>query len=203
MLGRVPAYTDISHFRAPYKNAYVSGFGQDEDPIVAFLAVDKTGTTRLRPDAQAQFIAALNQQVAVDPGPGQAAKDQDQVNIVPQGLFDGTGVNAAQWAGDKHAQGKVVFADRPTAIAILTGTSTVSGMGSLFAFDQGSEEAKQSKAIGMVVIAGTPGEEGSGLSTALLVGGAAALLGVGFLLMRGKKKRSGGGGRISEARFKI
>ena len=27
MLGKVPAYTDISHFRAPYKNAYIAGFG--------------------------------------------------------------------------------------------------------------------------------------------------------------------------------
>jgi hypothetical protein len=25
--GKVPAYTDISHFRAPYKNAYIAGFG--------------------------------------------------------------------------------------------------------------------------------------------------------------------------------
>jgi hypothetical protein len=27
MFGKVPAYTDISHFRAPYKNAYIAGFG--------------------------------------------------------------------------------------------------------------------------------------------------------------------------------
>lgn len=27
MFGKVPAYTDISHFRAPYKNAMIAGFG--------------------------------------------------------------------------------------------------------------------------------------------------------------------------------
>lgn len=32
MFGRVPAYTDISHLRAPYKNAYIAGFGQEAPP---------------------------------------------------------------------------------------------------------------------------------------------------------------------------
>jgi len=32
MFGKVPAYTDISHFRAPYKNAYIAGYGQEPPP---------------------------------------------------------------------------------------------------------------------------------------------------------------------------
>lgn len=38
MFGRVPAYTDISHFRAPYKNAYISGYGQE--PAQSVLIVN-------------------------------------------------------------------------------------------------------------------------------------------------------------------
>lgn len=33
-MGKVPAYTDISHFRAPYKNAMIAGFGTSESAVV-------------------------------------------------------------------------------------------------------------------------------------------------------------------------
>ena len=80
----VPAYTDISHFRAPYKNAYFSGYGADVTPgtpppppepeplpplltTATMVTQGKDGYRRLKPEFQGLIDNILASEWATGP----------------------------------------------------------------------------------------------------------------------------------------
>jgi hypothetical protein len=115
----VPRYTDISHFRAPYKESmFLQGFGQNEgaiDPEVgmeAFVETDEAGNYRWKPKVvealkqKLKSMAALAQTedvVGVALPPDEAAR-QEMLKL-PHSFV------ASEWVKKKLAEGKVVFAD--------------------------------------------------------------------------------------------
>jgi len=115
-----PAYTDVSHYRAPYKNAYFAGFGAE----AATPATPAVPPAAPIPDAQS---------VAVDIGPDGVRVFKPQVAATIQLLLQSSSVvliggansddvrfepavpmdireNALAWVKRKLAEGKTVLA---------------------------------------------------------------------------------------------
>lgn len=117
----VPRYVDVSHFRAPYKNAWFGAYGADEAPpspgppldvpapdAVASLMEVKDGIYHFKPDVAAQILTQL-QSVGVVQIPG-----SQTVQLVSFGegtLSTKTGdVSARAWVAEKVKAGNVVLA---------------------------------------------------------------------------------------------
>jgi len=119
-----PAYTDVSHYRAPYKNAYFAGFGAEADATAAAAATPIVPPAAPIPDAQS---------VAVDIGPDGVRVFKPQVAATIQLLLGNSSVvliggansddvrfeptvpmdireNALAWTKRKLAEGKTVLA---------------------------------------------------------------------------------------------
>lgn len=116
----VPGYTDISHFRAPYKNSYlytgVAGLGQDETPATqAFMqAVEsKDGVVHWKPDVADVIITGLKGYTAVRLG-DRAVQLMPLTPEQAQALADknplAEAMSAQTWVEQKLDAGNVVFA---------------------------------------------------------------------------------------------
>ena len=120
-LGMVPRYTDVSHFRAPYKESnFLQGLGQEGaiDPELAmaqFVDTDeKTGIFRWKPEV----VQALNEKLkAMLP----LAQQEDIVHaVLPANEAEAAALvehmplgadTAAAWVTKKLREGKIVFAE--------------------------------------------------------------------------------------------
>ncbi len=178
MFGRVPAYTDISHFRAPYKNAYIAGFGAEQGvpapppppptngEVTAEMLVttDDRGYRFVKKELQpilektlqnygTTFLGGVGNQVKIAPyTPEQLAAAATD----PKAKAFLDSMSASTWIKKQVDGGQVVFATVGTLVAITSGVA-VSGADTMGTWPAGSEEAKEAakSPIG-VVIAGDP-----------------------------------------------
>jgi hypothetical protein len=118
-----PAYTDVSHYRAPYKNAYFAGFGAEAAatpaeplpgsapaapiPDVQAIAVDvgPDGVRVFKPQVAATIQLLLGQSSVVLIG----GADSDDVRFEPAVPMD-IRENALSWVKRKLGEGKSVLA---------------------------------------------------------------------------------------------
>ncbi len=120
-LGMVPGYTDVSHFRAPYKESnFLQGFGSEGaiDPELAmtqFVDTDeKTGIYRWKPEVvqalgeklKAMLPLAQQEDVVHAVLPANEAEAAALVEHMPLGAE-----TAAAWVTKKLREGKIVFAE--------------------------------------------------------------------------------------------
>ena len=124
----VPGYTDISHFRAPYKNAYpytgISGFGQDPAAAVSELVVvgGRKGP-KYKPATAKKILESLKGMRAIFLSPtsiavapltpaerAAAAADPNARAMLESSL-------ASKWVDEQLALGHIVFAKPGVAIA--------------------------------------------------------------------------------------
>jgi hypothetical protein len=218
MFGQVPAYTDISHFRAPYKNAVIGGFGAEQVPtpppppnggptVEMYVSTDDRGYRTVNKQLQpilnktlehygTVFIGGAGNNVKISPyTPEQLAAAK--ADPAAKAFLDS--MSAATWVKKQVDAGQVVFATVGTLAAVLSGAS-VPGSDMLGTWPAGSDQAKEAakSPIG-VVIGGDP--EGAFAFAAMgpvaiaLV--AAGVVGAGYWFMTRKK----GGGRGRAARF--
>jgi len=204
MYSGVPAYTEISHFRAPYKNAVISGFGQEAggpDPAAAFLMEDERGYRFLKPEMHVLFMNMMAEAYGAETITGDRIKisaltpEQAAVAAIPR---------PAPWIKAAVESGKVVFANQALVFAVLGGTQIPSGVDELGSAKVGSEAAKTSaKDYGLIIVAGDPDKDlgggskkdsGEGFLANLGPAGtaavAAAVIGVGYVALKGAKKRN-------------
>jgi hypothetical protein len=217
MFGKVPAYTDISHFRAPYKNAYIAGYGAVDpsasngaaaSPEAAYVAVDKsTGYRTVRASMRDKLMTNLKgYRVIVLGGQFNNVKLQPytaeefelaKTNTQMQQIMAST--NAAGWVDKQVKEKKAVFALTSTLLAVMTHSPLTEGSDTLGTFPAGSDEAKEAAKSPMgVVIAGM----GGGLSLAMFGGpvGVAAIAAVavgGVYYLSTRRGRSSGGSSMS------
>jgi hypothetical protein len=137
----VPRYTDVSHFRAPYKEAmFLQGFGQEGaiDPDAgakAFLDIGEDGVIRWKPKVVEAVCVKLKSMIALaeqeDVVGTALAPDQatmQQMLELPHSFV------ASEWVQKKLGEGKVVFAD--FSLVFPPATS-----GRLIAVDKKDEQA--------------------------------------------------------------
>jgi hypothetical protein len=203
------SYTDISHFRAPYKNAAVSGYGcvglgcngygADAAPP-PFYVTSSDGSMTLSPHWADLLTAALmnylaHTQQALPGGVGievalqpytaeqiaQAATSPEMKNS----LFQSSAAGRLQ---ELVAQDNAVFLSPQAVMALLKGEGIPAGHNKMIAFSGGSQGAKDvSKS--MVLVGGSAVSEASlfgiPVKTLLIVGGVAI---VGTLAYKSMKK---------------
>ena len=207
MYSAVPAYTEISHFRAPYKNAVISGFGQEAaassapDPASAFLMTDERGYRMLKPEIHVLFMEMM----ANAYGAETITADRIKISpVTPEQAASGGVPMVAPWMKKAVNDGKAVFANQALVFSVLGGTAIPSGVDEIGSAKAGSEAAKASaKDYGLIVLAGDPdkdisggsksgngAEEGfmAGLGPAGVAALAAAVVGGGYVLYQSSKK---------------
>lgn len=178
---RVPQYTDISHFRAPYKNTYMAGFGLSlSGDIVTqndkgYLVVNDAYKDKLSEILKSHTVAPLSVQGAVSGG---------LLSTNPAG-----GENASSWVSNQVSDGNVVFITPATLTLMMnlsqSGMPYPPGVDYLWTLESSTTEAKKA-AKGAVVLAGNPDKKPMSVGLiALLVGGTAA---AAFLIV-GKMKK--------------
>ena len=231
MFGRVPAYTDISHFRAPYKNAMISGFGAEDVTSVTpppppppslepgapsnanpFVVTDSRGYNIVAPAIGPMLMQTLSMYGYIFLGG--AFNNVKLVPFTPEELAaaqaDATAASilgarqVTKWIADQIANGNVVFMSQPTLAAIMTGQQLPPGADQLGTFPAGSDDAKAAaKAPTGVVIAGDPDAGGFSIAGLGPVGIAlvAAAAVGGVYLYRRSKKRRGAGGHTTPMRM--
>ena len=158
--GRVPAYTDIAHFRAPYKNSY---FGQDDltpppPPNgnglteAAFIDVSDAGTRRLKPSVQSLINNTLMGSYAAIHVGGEynqanlvpfTAEEMAMANTDPAAAAVLRSRSAGTWVNQQVQAGNVVFAAMPTVVALMTGQALATGADQLGTFPSGSDAAQE------------------------------------------------------------
>jgi hypothetical protein len=90
-LGAVPGYVEISHFRQPYKNSYVGGFGQKEEGGVRVIRRAPAELPMLRLSRSPGIT--VQSPVKVPMGPQEGAPPGDPLQI-EQRTFNGVIYNA-------------------------------------------------------------------------------------------------------------
>jgi len=194
--GKVPAYTDISHFRAPYKNAVISGFGS----AATFGLVEKDGFFHIDPARKNTFLMSLAGYAAV---PSNVGSDPETVTLhkfTPEQLAAAAASpeqsqllqaqSAATWVVTQEAQGKVVAASNATVSAVNTPEQPVFSSSEalanyqLWAFDSGSKtlaavKGAPAEGVYTIILAGQPG----GKTMLASIGGpfGAVLIGAGVI----------------------
>jgi hypothetical protein len=191
-LGMVPGYTDVSHFRAPYKESnFLQGFGSEGaiDPEVAmaqFVDTDeKTGIYRWKPEVvqalgeklKAMLPLAQQEDVVHAVLPANEAEAAALVENMPLGAD-----TAAAWVTKKLREGKIVFAEYSLVFP-------PANAGRLVAVDKNDAEAVKMTSY-MAPILAEPGLVDNlfamGAGGLLLVG----LAGGGIYLLATRKKRA-------------
>lgn len=220
MFGRVPAYTDISHFRAPYENVVISGFGQEVPPAPpappppptaapnglteeAIIDVSPAGIRRLKPSIQKLIDDTLMGAYGAIHIGGQFNNVQ-LVPFTPEEMqlasTDPTAAtvlrsrSAGTWCAQQVKAGNVVFMSMTTAVALMSGQPLPPGADQLGTFPSGSDQAiAAAKSPLGVVLKGDPGGEVAiaGLGVGLIVAGVLVVGGLAFMAMR---KKGGPGG---------
>lgn len=205
MYSGVPAYTEISHFRAPYKNAVISGFGQEAaptgvNPADAFLMEDERGYRFLKPEMHVLFMKMMEEAY----GAQTVTADRIKISaLTPEQAASAAIPKPAAWIKKAVNDGKAVFANQALVFAVLGGTAIPTGVDELGSSKSGSEAAKTSaKDYGLIVIAGDPDKRIAGISSSSSGEGflaglgpagtaavAAAVIGVGYIALKGGKKR--------------
>lgn len=228
MFGRVPAYTDISHFRSPYENAYIAGYGQDAPapppppngapPVPAngngmgkaYITTDsETGYRTVNKSVQPMLMATLAKYGTTFIG-GQfnnvliypfTPEQLQAAQTSPEMKKIIDAYNAKAWIEREVAKGNVVFGLSGTLVGVLTGQQLPEGSNMLGTYPAGSPEAKEAaKNPAGVVWAGSP--EGKGVMMAgihpAIIAIAAAAAVGGVYLIATRKK---GRGRAPAASF--
>lgn len=202
----VPGYTDISHFRAPYKNSYlytgVGGFGvvatspPAAPPVAptaeqAMLAATVTESDGLhwRPEAVDMLMPLLDGSSAVFMSPHAvqvealtqeqmtALRDNDQLRK----SMEKAGVLARSWIDQRLAQGHVVFATFGVAFPQV-------GARQLAAVPASNKDLVRATSMTAPILA-TPGLM-SMLRSPVAIGAFALVAGVaGWAIYAGMKKR--------------
>jgi hypothetical protein len=199
----VPAYTDIAHFRAPYKDAEMTGmsgcgFGftpQPEPPgfaeeLQGYTEVDKRGYTLWRSD----YAKGIKDRLAYSRATEISADVADVSLVVTseaeKKALKNAGQSGAQWLKRKLSEGKVVLASAATLGVV--------GVAQLVAVDKNDVDGIRN-ASQVVPVLDEPMKLSGAMLTAggavlfLLVGGALILSSVGSRRMRAnpkKKKRA-------------
>jgi hypothetical protein len=195
----VPAYTDISHFRAPYKNAVISGFGVEQPAppppppapgaptVEMYVTTDDRGYRFVNKELQpildktlehygTVFIGGIGNNVKISPyTPEQLATAKAD----PAAAAFLKSMSAKTWIDKQVDEGQVVFATVGTLVAIMSGVS-VPGSDMLGTWAAETPEAKDAakSPIG-VVIGGDP--DGRGMLAAAMGPVAIALVAAGVI----------------------
>jgi hypothetical protein len=196
----VPAYVDVSHFRAPYKNAYFSGYGAVQTPSLKDIVVTSPdGYRRVIPSFQVTLLDnILGEYSIVQKGnlghmalftPEQiaaAAKDPKYAAVLRS-------MSAGAWARGQAEQGRLVFMAELTLYALLTnglkGPGIPDYMGFFDADDPKAASAKVPNGAILVAGGGTGGEVVTDKGFLASIGpvgvvvGVVAIGGLGYLLM--------------------
>lgn len=213
----VPAYTEISHFRAPYKNAYIAGFGQAAPALAvpplapppppgglaegAVVTTDERGYRFIKPEVRTLVIEALKRySTTFLGGPFNNVKltpftseqiSASQTDPAAKAFMDS--VSAFNWIKQQESANNVVFMSMPTLVAIMSGQVLPPGADMLGTFPVGSNEAKEAAKSPLgVVAAGDP--EGKSMlagfgpfGIALIA--AAAVGGIWYLAKKSRDRR--------------
>lgn len=208
MYSGVPAYTEISHFRAPYKNSVISGFGEvAPNPSEAYLTTDARGYKYLKPEMQTLFMKAMDEayvrtQLSAD-RQKISALTPEQISAMaadPVAKAAMEGQLVGPWIRSKVKDGHVVFANQALVFSVLGGVAIPSGVDEIACAKSGSAAAKQAaKDYGLVILGGDPdmdlsqtgGQSEDGFLANLGPAGtaalAAAVVGGAYLLLKKKK----------------
>jgi hypothetical protein len=198
-----PAYVDISHFRAPYKNAY---FGAVSDPLAppvpegelpANWAIEKRGAKYYWTYSGAEqiirtlvgyrfiFIGGPTERVQVVPySPQELAILAQPSPANQQARASLEAMNAARWVVERVIEGKVVFA--PTWILDPTQSPELSAIPA--SDEQSVALAASTPAVAILVEPKKTLLAGLMRNPYALALGAAALLGGAFLLAKRSKR---------------
>lgn len=213
MFGRVPAYTEISHFRAPYKNAYIAGFGAETAPPTPtvttetpgggpaqaqLVTVDEKGYRSINKNVRplimnalmfygTTFIGGPTNTVKIAPFTAEMLAAAKDGNAQAQAIVGG--MNARTWAEKQASDGKVVFMWVTTLLTLASGQVPGPGADELGTWGTGTANAKEAAKSPLgVVLAGNPegGLSMAGLGGPILVAvvAAAAVGGVYYLVKR-------------------
>jgi len=220
MFGRVPAYTDISHFRAPYKNAMISGYGAEEvtppppppngnGATNPFVTTDKRGYNFVASSIKPMLMQTLGMYGFIFQG-GQFNNvkltpfTNEELTIAasnPQAKAILDSRKATNWIAEQVDAGQVVFMNQVTLAAIMSGQALPAGSDQLGTFPAGSDQAKEAAKSPLgVVVAGDP--DGRGFSIAglgpigIAIAAVAVVGGIAVYRAYGKDKR-GKAGRMS------
>lgn len=221
--GKVPAYTDISHFRAPYKNAMIAGFGQNsqETPMTTvatpppapggltesqYVTKDEAGNRFLRAEIKPLVMETLSVTNTVFIGPGKVQLQRLTPEQIQAAATDPTmkaiieSNNAKAWVEREVKAGKVVFMSVATLFKVMSGAGQFDQYDQLASMEPGKEAQDAAQFPTMVVIGGKPGGSlmaslGGPLGIAV---GVAAIGGIAMYLSKRKKGRRPSAGR---ARF--
>lgn len=189
---RVPAYNDISHLRAPYKEAFLSGFGQlpsyvsglvggggaaPPSGMEAYVRVDDKGLRHWNEETTKAIMEKMRwtriQPMADDMVDASltVASETERAALEEQGL------TAAQWIKKKTGEGKVVCA--------TIGVAGPLGVAQLIAVPEDNETDVRNTSQVAPILA-EPGMFSAGLT----VGGAVLLVAVGgVLILASRRKR--------------
>lgn len=185
MFGRVPAYTDISHFRAPYKNAVISGFGveQPQPPppppapgaptVEMFVTTDDRGYRFVKKELQpilnktlenygTVFIGGVGNNVKISAyTPEQLAAAQSD----PAAAAFLKSMSAKTWIDKQVDEDQVVFMGVGTLVAILSGQPLPPGADMLGTWAAETPEAKEAAKSPIGVVIGGDPDGGISLAT--------------------------------------
>jgi len=110
----VPGYTDISHFRAPYKNSAVyTGVGADGDAAAQAVTTDDEGRVHYKPEVADVIMTSLKGYAAVwlsDRAVALTPLTPEQQAAVDANADYGKQILASAWAEKKLSEGNVIFA---------------------------------------------------------------------------------------------
>lgn len=173
----VPMYTDVSKFRAPYKEAFLSGFGQDvAGPLVGFeqaTEVDDKGWRYWKSEQRDAALANIEASGAVYQGSGAGI---EVVALSPVAVPQ-IGKPAKQWIKEQWDAGKVVCASAGVVDPSL-------GVAQLIAVPKEmAGDIANTSAVAPVLK-----EPGLSKATMAVGAGIAVLVGLG-LVLRGRKSR--------------
>lgn len=107
---RTHKYTDISHFRAPYKN-WVSLGAVTGAPVDDEIIVDPDGVAAIQPAVLQTYLGRLAQFSVI-------FLDNDSVQLAPVQQGDPR-ENAVVWGNRKLAEGKTVVLQSPSGVGTL------------------------------------------------------------------------------------
>lgn len=122
----VPSYVDVSHYRAPFKNAYLGAVDQapptiqPTDPATGALLEKRDGAYYFRPAVREAAMKVLgnmrvifmsDDRVGVEPYTVQELQAMQQSDAAKQQMM---AIQATRWIDKKLEEGKVIFA--PTFI---------------------------------------------------------------------------------------
>lgn len=211
MFGKVPAYTDIAHFRSPYENSVISGFGQTPAPPPppelteeAIVDTSEEGYRTLKPSVQKLVMDTLTGAYAAVHMGGEynnaqlvpfTAEEMQLASTNPDAAAILRSRSAGTWVEQQLKDDQVVFAAMPTVMGLMSGQALAPGADQLGTFPKGSVQAKEAAKSPMgVVLAGDPegGVTIAGLNIGLIAVGVILVGGAAYMAMRKKKGGAGG-----------